>query len=307
MARDETCLVHLVWAPSGPAPLKRFLDSYRRHDPGSAHRLLVLFNGFSATDDLSPWRTPLAAVEHDELLLPHPLLDLAAYEVAVDRTPAERYCFVNSYSVVLAEDWLGALERSLESPGVGLVGASGSWGSVRSYIRFMLGFGGPYARAFSDRRVTNARLAAVAADRPSSEPAEGRHPVRFLRTLLEQSHGFVPFPAAHIRTNGFMIAGQVLARLRISTPRRKSDAYRLESGRESITAQIGRLHLRAQVIGSDGRAYEESEWPVSGTFWQGQQENLLIADNQTASYELGDSDTRRTLARYAWGLAAQGG
>jgi hypothetical protein len=177
---------------------------------------------------------------------------------------------------------------------------------VRSYIRFMLGFGGPYARVFSDRRATNARLADVAADRPSSDPAEGRHPVHFLRTLLEQSHGFVPFPAAHIRTNGFMIASQVLARLRVSPPRRKGDAYRLESGRESITAQIERLNLRAQVIGSDGRAYEKCEWPASGTLWQGEQQNLLIGDNQTASYEQGDADTRRTLARYAWGPAAQG-
>jgi hypothetical protein len=234
------------------------------------------------------------------------MLDLAAYMVAVKRTPAECYCFVNSHSVALAENWLGALQRALEAPGVGLVGASGSWGSVRSYMRFMLGFGGPYARVFRDRRATNATLAAVARDQPSFEGRDRREPVRFLRTLLEQSYGFVPFPAAHIRTNGFMLASDVLARLRLSPPRRKSDAYRLESGRESITARIERLNLRAHVIGSDGRAYEKREWPASGTLWQGEQQNLLIGDNQTASYEQGDADTRRTLARYAWGPAAQG-
>jgi len=304
MAGGGTCLVHLVWAPLGPHPLECFLDSYRRHDAGAPHGLLVLFNGFSAEDDLAPWRGLLAGVEHDELRLQRPLLDLAAYIVAAERVPAERYCFVNSHSVVLAENWLGALERALAAPGVGLVGASGSWGSVRSYQRFMLGLGGPYARVFPDRRATNATLAAVAAEQPSSEPREGRAPLRFARTLLEQSYGFVPFPACHIRTNGFMLAADVLGRLAMLAPRRKSDAYRLESGRDSITAQVKRLQLGARVVGCDGRAYDQPEWHASRTFWQAEQQNLLIGDNQTAGYERGDADTRRTLARYAWGTYA---
>jgi hypothetical protein len=300
-------VVHLVWAPLGPRPLERFLAAYRRREPGSPHRLLIIFNGFTEEVDRSPWTRLLAGVEHEPLQLERPLLDLAAYREAVTRVAVARYCFLNSYSVVLADGWLHSLERALARPDTGLVAASGSWGSIRSYQRFMLGLGGPYASVFGDRRRTNAALAAVAAD--DAVAAEGaeprgrrrRQPLRYLRALAGQSYGFVPFPAEHVRTNGFMIERAVFERLRLPSLAGKSDAYRLESGRDSFTAQVRRLGLEARVVGRDARAYAPGDWPASGTFWQQEQQNLLIADNQTRRYELSDAYTRSVLARYAWG------
>jgi hypothetical protein len=58
------------------------------------------------------------------------------------------------------------------------------------------------------------------------------------------------------------------------------------------------------VVGRDGRAYDPTDWYRSHTFWEANQENLLIADNQTAEYEHGDQDTRTALSRYAWGHEA---
>jgi hypothetical protein len=310
MAPAGTCVVHLVWAPLGPEPLSRFLNSYRRHDAGASHTLLVILNGFQPGDDLNPWRRLLAGVEHEELKLERRVLDLVAYARATEHVEAERYCFVNSYSVVLADNWLRALEGALAAPGVGLVGATGSWGSVRSYNRFMLGFGGPYASIFSDRRATNKAIAAVSAEPPSEQSATERtkhEPVRFARALLEGSYGFSPFPAPHIRTNGFMLTREVLCSLQLSRTRRKGDAYRLESGRRSITAQVEGLELAARVVARDGRAYDVAEWHASRTLWQGRQENLLIADNQTASYEHGSGEIREALSRYAWGRKADPG
>jgi hypothetical protein len=293
-----------VWAPLGPAPLERFLDSYRRHDAGTAHRLLVLLNGFLDGQDLAPWRALLADVEHEELRLERPLLDLAAYREAAERIPAACYCFLNSYSVVLASGWLAHLERHLQAPGVGLVGATGSWGSIGSFQRFMLGFGGPYARVFGDRRAAVATLTAAGA-RGKSEPKQGpREPLAYARAVLDQSHGFPRFPAQHIRTNGFMIEAQVLLGLATPTFARKMDVARLESGRESLTAQIRGMGLSALVVGRDGCAYAPDQWPASRTLWQGAQENLLIADNRTEDYELGNTEARVALSRYAWGQDA---
>jgi hypothetical protein len=301
-----TCVIHLVWAPLGTRPLTDFLESYRRHDAGSSHRLLILLNGFRGDQDLAPWRELLADVDHDELRLERPQLDIAAYQAAVAAVPAARYCFLNSYSEVMAGGWLAMLESALDAPGVGLVGASGSWGSIRSYQRFTLGFGGPYANVFDDRRRVEATLAGVAEGSAGRDAAGGGHaPLRYLRALLEQSHGFLPFPAEHVRTNGFMIGREVLERLRVPAPRRKSDAYRLESGREGITAKVQRLGLAARVVACDGRAYDPPEWYASATFWQRSQESLLIADNQTRAYERADSTTRAALASYAWGELAQ--
>jgi hypothetical protein len=300
-----TRLVHLVWAPLGPQPLARFLESYRRYPSGAQHDLLVLLNGFEPDQDLTPWRDLLAGIEYEEMRLARPLLDLAAYREVAAGTSARRYCFLNSYCVLRADGWLALLERVLDQAGAGLVGPSGSWGSIRSYNRFMLGLGGPYAHVFGDRRETGATLAAVAARNEPDDGGGGRAPLRFARALLERSWGFQAFPAPHIRTSAFMIDADVLRLLRVPALKRKADALRLENGRDSITAQVARLGLRALVVGRDGRGYSEDEWPESETFWQGEQQNLLIADKQTDDYALGDAAAREALSRYAWGGQAR--
>jgi hypothetical protein len=38
--------------------------------------------------------------------------------------------------------------------------------------------------------------------------------------------------------------------------------------------------------------------------WQGAQEGLLVADNQTRSYVAGDANRRRLLSSFAWGRSA---
>lgn len=308
----DTCLVHLVWGPLGPEPLERFLDSYRRHEAGVSHRLLMLFNGFASGADLGPWRRALAGMEYEELRLARPVLDLAAYWQALERVPAERYCFLNSYAVVLADNWLGALWDALQASDVGIAGASGSWGSVRSFQRFMLGLGGRYARVFEDRRAAVSTLAGLGGedrrteedDDRSAEAPNKRAPLKFARALLEQSYGFTPFPAAHVRTNCFMANREVLLKVEMRRLARKADAYRFESGRHGLTAQIERMGLAARLVGRDGRSYPASDWPESRTFWQADQENLLVSDNQTRAYEHGDVAVRAALSRYAWGEAA---
>jgi len=306
---DGTCLVHLVWAPLGPGPLLRFLDSYRRFDAGAGHRLLVLLNGFEPDQDLSPWREGLEDIEHEELRLERPLLDLAAYAQVSARVSAERYCFVNSWAELLADDWLGAMNRALSATGVGLVGATGSWGSIRSYQRFMVGLGGAYSRVFPDRRRAVEMLEAIARSDPGPAPPpqarRGIPGLAFARALLGQSRGFAPFPVHHVRTSSFMIDGAVLRGVRLRPIADKNDTYRLESGHDSITAQVERLGLSAVVVGRDGVACRPQEWPESRTFWQGDQENLLIADKQTAYYARGSRVEREVLARYAWGERAE--
>jgi hypothetical protein len=112
------------------------------------------------------------------------------------------------------------------------------------------------------------------------------------------------FPAPHIRTNGFMLTAETLERLDTPVPARKADTYRLESGRRSITSQVRGLGLAARVVDRDGRAHEPAAWADSRTFWRADQDQLMIADNQTRLYADGDTRERRALERYAWGTAA---
>jgi hypothetical protein len=288
-------------------PLRRFRDSYLSHPAGVEHRLLVLYNGVAADRALDMWESELADVPHEALRTERPVQDLDAYRYAAERIAAESLCFLNSHSVLLADGWLAALANALRQPGVGLVGASGSWASMRSLARYDLGLGGPYRRVFHSRAEVRAQLAVLGAKRSAATDKSDSGPLGKLRVaarVLEQTSGFRSFPAPHVRTNGFMLARDTLLALRWPSTRRKAQAHRLESGRESITRQVQVRGLGVLVVARGGASFAVEDWPLSRTFWQGGQENLLIADNQTADYASGDAEMRAFLARYAWGRNA---
>jgi len=124
---SAVCLVHLVWAPLGAEPVRRFVRSYTEHPPGLGHRLLVVLNGFDDGEVPREVTAALDAVEHETLRPQQPVQDLAAYRLAAERAAwAERMCFVNSHSEPLADGWLAKLDAQLSRPRVGIVGATGS-------------------------------------------------------------------------------------------------------------------------------------------------------------------------------------
>jgi hypothetical protein len=59
--------------------------------------------------------------------------------------------------------------------------------------------------------------------------------------------------------------------------------------------------MRALVVGRNGEAYEHAQWPESRTFWSADQQNLLVADNQTMKYQNAAPSQRVALSRQAWG------
>jgi hypothetical protein len=302
----ELAVLHLVRKANGQGPLIRFLDSYRTHPAGAEHELVLLLKGFDSDAERTSYMALAADLTDRSIVVQDTGFDIGSYLTAVRDLRCARYCLLNSFSRVLVTDWLARLDAALAAPGVGLAGASGSWGSIGSYARFMIGLGGPYARVFSDRRATNRALASLEAARDPLAPEHGRlrRYTTSARALVDQSHGFRSFPTPHVRTTGVIVGHDVLERLRIAAPERKVDAYRLESGAGSITAQVRALGLDAVVVGHPGRAYEDEEWPHSHTFWAGEQENLLIADKQTDTYERADSAVRAILSAFAWGQGA---
>jgi hypothetical protein len=308
-------VVHLVWGPLGPAPLREFLASYRRHASGVEHELVVLLNG------VDPEQRPallaeLEGLEHRELTLPAPVQDLAAYLQAAAELEHERLCFLNSYSAILAPDWLAKLNGALEEPAAGLVAATGSWASVRSAVANGLFLPNPYRGVVPGRRIAREQLVAMELERVGDWEVGDEPPSRSLMTSIRATLGTLPpapeqllrfegFPAPHLRTNAFMADRARLRGLRVGRIARKMDAYLLESGHRSFTRQIHALGLRALVVDRHGSCYDHADWPESHMLWQGDQEGLLIADNQTRVYANGGMDRRRLLSAFAWGRRAE--
>ena len=104
-----------------------------------------------------------------------------------------------------------------------------------------------------------------------------------------------------VRTNAFMASRETLARVHIGPVFFKLSAFVFESGRDSLTNQLMRLGLRPVLVGRDGTGYEKEQWHVANIFRQGNQENLLIADNQTDLYAAAGAEDRVELSRLAWG------
>ncbi len=287
-------MVHLVRAANGIGPLQAFVDSYDLHPAGVAHELLLLFKGF---EKLLPaeYEQLLKGVAHVRHFVPDQGFDVDAYFEVAREHQADVLCFLNSFSVILADGWLDKLHCALVANDAGMVGATGSWQSVSSN----------YADAHPEPLALDAR-----------RPAWKRRLIRwfpFLRKIVPALRWFLlrgmfdRFPNDHLRTNAFMLRRETALGVRIAPIRRKFDAYRFESGRDCLTRQVLQTGKAVLVVGRDGKAFGARQWHLSNTFWRRAQENLLVADNQTRAYEDSDADGRAMYSALAWGPEADPG
>jgi hypothetical protein len=305
MTQGESTLavVHLIRKSNGLSPFLTFLESYRRHAAGVPHDLVLVFKGFTSATETEPYTTLAMDLPFHQISVDDEGYDLGAYFAVARQLRYERFCFLNSFSVLQADGWLELLARALGEPSVGLAGASGSWASVASRVHWELWRRGAYVGVFDDQQAFPEKLLDTFAtfDRPAGRPRR----VHRLWTLGRLLRSYRGFPAHHVRTNGFVIERATMLRLRAPQPRDKIEAHLLECGRHSITRQIELMRMHVVVAGRDGNYCCPPDWARTRTFWQGDQENLLIADNQTENYKQGGPSVRTALSRWAWGAAAE--
>lgn len=247
------------------------------------HELLILFKGFREKSLPNSHQELLGSLNCGKIFLDDEGLDISVYLEATRHVNATYLCFLNSFSVILEPDWLHMMYKNVVQPHVGLVGATGSWESHYNTHTALLG--SPAFGASSLRSSVRCMIGYQAR----------QHELRGWK------RAFAPFPNPHIRTNAFVISRELMLSVKQGKIRSKTDALKFESGRYSLTQQVLAKGLCCLVVGRDGNAYEKEHWFQSKTFRSGNQENLLVADNQTKRYELADSAERRMLSEYAWG------
>ena len=115
---------------------------------------------------------------------------------------------------------------------------------------------------------------------------------------------FPRFPNPHVRTNAFILGRELMLELAWGPIRTKLDAWKLESGWQSMTRQVWSRGLSTLVVGRDGRAYGPEELYESATFRRGSQPNRLIDDNRTREFEQAPPRRRQRLFALAWGKRA---
>ncbi len=294
----EVGVVHLVRRKNGLVPFERFLASYQKYPAGVPHGLVLVFKGFPFRLGTRAYDQLLAGVQHRRMYMADYGFDLRPYFKAIAMLDYRYLCFLNSFSVILAANWLAKLHRWAAAEGVGLVGATGSYQSFSTGSaerNRMLREIGPVARL-------RWRISHVLKD-PQPRPIVQRTAAWLLGALAlwDPARYFPPFPNYHVRTNAFMASRETLARVRIGLVPFKISAYMFESGYRGLTSQIVHLGLRPLVVGRNGEAYDKDQWHIANTFRQGRQENLMIADNQTEIYAQANAVDRAELSRLAWG------
>ncbi|MEO8718034.1 MAG: hypothetical protein ABI423_07410 [Burkholderiales bacterium] len=306
MSRPEpVAVVHLARQLNGEAALQAFVRSYAANEAGMPHRLVAVLKGYDegSAADLSARRL-LGPLDAEVLRVPDDGLDLDAYRAAVAATGYAHYLFLNSFVRFEATGWLQKIFACGSRQGVGIAGATGSWQSVVSDEIDLIR--GRIRQRFGPPEASPPGAAEAPASASPRRPTESGA-LAACGALWHSFRRFPAFPNHHIRTNGFLLSRAVLSRLTWARTATKLDAHLIESGRNGLTAQVLRAGLEAVVVGRDGRGYPRHQWHASGAFWQGDQENLLIADNKTKQYQDASPAERQWLSRSAWrGLAAPG-
>lgn len=291
-------VVHLVRRRNGLDSFARFLASYRDNPAGVAHELVLLFKGFQREADLQAYDRLIGDLPHRRESIADEGFDVDAYFAVARRLEYEYFCFLNSFSRILDPGWLAKLHRWAIKDGVGMVGASGSWQSINR---------GPATAQQGVAAAGKPRGFLFRLQRALRDPRPGMLQRRVwtaalrLSGALRPGRDFPPFPNYHLRTNAFMAARAILLRIRLAPLRSKLQAYRFESGVDSMTRQVLALGLQVLVVGRDGQGFPPERWHESNTFWRSRQQNLLVADNQTDSYLSLEPSWAAELSTHAWG------
>jgi len=274
-------VVHLVWLPSGIDVFKEFIESYKQYHGGYEHNLVLLFNGVKAVEELVQYRE-FAQMKNVVYKSFHQKKgwDLEVYRWVASQIESKYVLFLNSYSRFLNDNWLAHFMNAAAHPNVGIVGATGTYHSIYSMIRY------------ETRKNNQSRI---------SFKDKFRRYKLIIKNIFLYRFWFAPFPNPHIRTNGFLIERELFLNLTFISIKKKYDAYRMESGRNGFTQQIIKKGLKPLVVDKNGEIYEIEKWKKSCTFWIGSQVNLLISDNQTRKYLEADHQQKKFFTFMAWG------
>lgn len=282
--KSKIGVIHLVWLPLGLECFKEFIDSFIANPPGMEYELILLFNGVNDEKDIDQYCK--YALQHSISFKKYCLKegqDIDCYFWIANQIDNEYVFYLNSYSIILRNNWLKLYWDNVNEK-TGVISATGSWQSFVSSV-----FTGNSWKWDSQKSVR-----------------ENYKKYKLLIKAHTLWRFYFPlFPNYHVRTTAFIIRRTVFISLKKPVLKRKFDAYRFESGINGLTRQLIKKGYETLVIDREGYVFKPEQWHISKTFWIGNQENLLISDNQTRMYHGASAQQKGRLTFNAWGLYEQ--
>lgn len=135
--------------------VERFAASLEATAAGSPYKLYVVVKGFASTQAKQLAVNRFSNLDPTVIETSDDELDIGAYRRAVGYIQEDLVCFFNTHAEILASGWLHKMIVSLERPGMGMVGATGSFESLSHLDGRFPAFPNVHVRtnAFMTRRV----------------------------------------------------------------------------------------------------------------------------------------------------------
>ncbi|WP_426441686.1 hypothetical protein [Bradyrhizobium genosp. P] len=327
----DLAVLYLARFADGFDEFERFAASYRKHPPGHRHDLIIIAKGFENGGQLSLLGKIFSNISHSIVEMQDDIgVDIHAYQAACRQISHHTVCFINTHARLQADQWLEKLYSNFRKPGVGIVGATGSYESLYSSIKLTYqicwlidndsAFNPKLTRQFkwlfAPRSPASVdalwsplkRIKIMLDDRREKRKSADEVSQTYEATwsmATEPGAGFhdisnIPeFPNPHIRTNVFMLSRERFLDCPINGDN-KFAALQFESGPSGINACIRKARLRSLAVGADGVGYDVEQWPFAKGFRSGNQSNLLAIDNQTEEFRHLSRNEKRMMATMTW-------
>lgn len=331
--QKKIAVVYLARLNEGFPAFEAFAEAYRRHPAGEQHDLYIICKGFNKPGELAAIGAIFTGIDHKTIIVEDDIgLDIHAYREAALEIQNEYICCFNTFTLVRSDDWLAKLWANMSKPGVGMVGASGSFESlyssfkVVSFVSWAVGIpaklNSTLARSFAwiinpISRVTvlatqskYLRLRRMIGDaigkRPSILELQKKFPAVWANAISYDGgfpsnfRDFPHFPNPHLRSTAFMVSRADFLDVQL-IDKSKIACCRFESGPDGISLKMLRQGKELLMVGADGVGYSLDQWPTCGAFRSGDQSNLLAVDNQTAAYDRYSEPEKHAHRVMTWG------
>jgi hypothetical protein len=323
--RRDVSVVYLARKVEGLSAFQRFYESYQGVDSGVRHDLVVIYKGFEDDPDGLAAAKRIFPPDAACVMVPDNHFDIGAYLIAAHQLRTRYVCFLNTFTTILADKWLAYLHKAIKRRRIGLAGATGSFESIYDSLAltsksvWLTGIQGiPYDETLA--RHYRFILSTYSNDWLKGKP-EGESPppdiiagnwAKYWEWSVSEAgpyrflKGFPRFPNPHVRSNGFIVDRQWLTDHFPTIEPDKHAAFAFESGMHSISRTVQAEGRSLAIVDRSGRIYPVHEWEKSRTFRLGNQDGLLIADNQTRKFDAYSPEERNVLAMMSWGHCVAG-
>lgn len=264
---EKILVCYLITKFDDANTLLTFLKYYKQFKSGYPHELLICFKLFN-NEKLKTFKKLLTNVKYTEYIDNSVLndFDLGSYSRVALNYSSRHIFFLNSYSYPICDNWLDIIIRNYEKNSI--LATSASYESLLSSIRIK-----KFYKIFS-----------------------------YFIKIFQYKKIFYPFPNPHIRTTGFFIKGNEFSKfIHNKSIKSKIDAWKIESGKNSLTNYFKKLNFNIYVINSDGKKFSENNWKNSQTYNYSDENKSIISDKHIRKYNSLDKVEKLRYQQNTWG------